>query len=310
MALNLANGPTIRQDLIAAPTNPKGFVYKDICPVLGIAQWSGNIPTAVATTTTSVAGRDVDGNVDRTQKSSTLTAFDMSSGEQVDGSLIRQHEITHYGSVEAAERVLAIKGVNTISTKLETIVYDAYKGASLSGTATVAAPLDAGKYTNISTDKFNGIHNTVLAMQPWGRVAVIAGVGAYNSIRTDSIVIQRAQFLAGSANEGQLRSISKEQLAMIFEADEVFVSNPSTSVWGVDRVVVMVIPDPSLHPMVAPQAARLVQFNWTLDGTNYDMICEELYDPLAKALAIDVTAFAQVIVPNTRFIQALSITGS
>lgn len=318
------NSPSvvIRQDLAALPTNLTGYIGDKILPPVTVPTKTGARNWMLAVTAgTSQTNRAVSGAVTRTAQASNIQAF--TTVENRAGFLMDQGEIANFGTQDAYEAALALTGTKQVRDQSEARVVATTIGTPIViGAGTVAAPLaptGAGTHaspyvqttTDIHTDIFNGLHNTVLALRPFGKVAIFGGVTAINTVRQDPTVIERMRGLVGAATGEQVRSINAEMLAQIFEADLVEIAITLSAIWPTNRVGVIAVPEAGLDPIMTFQAGRRLVYNWALEaGAPQPLICKRGYDPATDSEFLDAVVFDAAYIANGNMIGSLSLDGN
>jgi hypothetical protein len=316
------NSPSvvIRQDLAALPSNLTGYIADKVLPPVTVATKSGARNWMLAVTGGSATtSRTPSGTVTRTIQTSNIQAF--TTVENRGGFLMDQGEIANFGTQDAYEAALALTGVKQVRDQSEARVVAATIGVGL-GAGTIDAPLaptGAGTHaspyaqttTDIHTDLFIGLHNAVLALRPFGKVAIFGGVTAINTVRQDPTVIERMRGLVGAATGEQVRSINAEMLAQIFEADAVEIAITLSAIWPTNRLGVIAVPELGLDPIMVFQAGRRLVYNWALEaGAAQPLICKRGYDPATDSEFLDVVAYDAAYIANGNMIGSLSLDGN
>ena len=282
-----------RQDLLAAPSNPTGFIAEKVLPTLPVYQWSGSRPMAKVDTSTSASGR-TNGVINTNTQSSNLVPFNMASSEVLDREGIGQAEIAMYGSKEAAERVLAFTGTLRVRTKIEADVYTL---------------LAATNPVNVTADVYGGVLNAVLLLQPFGRVQLSGSAQAFNALRA---LPKIADVLKATGvpltTLADVRSISANQLASAFRADVVNEAITPSVIWANNIIIASVEAMPEADPASFPQVGRNITYTWTLEaGKTAELVCEEKYDVTVNKPVLDFISYKQPVIANPAFTYALQI---
>ena len=282
-----------RQDLLASPINFTGFIAEKVLPTLNVMQWSGSRPMAPADVTTTAGGRDGNGNMIENDNKANLVPFDISQqggGEIADRQSMGVEKIAMYVDKIAAERKMAQTGILRIRTSIETAVR----------AVMVANPVD------ITADRFNGLLAAVQSKKGYGKVAIGGSYAALNAIRGLPEVKDRMKNIGSSA--GEARAVSDAQLAEIFTADQVVeATSPGTPIWTGTELVVWNIADPAFDPAQVPQVGRFFNYTWVLDGQNWTITCEELFNPSSRKMVLDFVSYGKAYLANPQFKIALSI---
>ena len=285
-----------RQDLLASPINYTGFIADKVLPVLNVMQWSGSRPMALADVTTTAGGRDGSGNVNQSNRTANLVSFDISrtaspTGEIIDRQAVGTEQIAMWGTKEAAERVLAQTGILRVKTSVETLV----RAAMVAGA------------TDITGDIFNGLLVAIQQIKGYGKVAVAGSYAGFNAIRALPEVKDRMKAIGASAAP-DVREISNKQLAEIFTADEfIQAESPGTPIWTAAELVAFIKPDPALDPAQVPQLGRFFNYTWVLDGQNWIITAEELFNPATRDSVLDFVSYGKPYLANSGYKRSLKI---
>lgn len=287
-------GVTPRQDLITGRGIPGGFIGQRVLPDFGVGQWSGSYPFALFDASTACTGRDGNGNMVSRNHASNLIPYNMNQAAYTleDREDIGEAEVAHFRTMENAERIKAGTGTLAVRTSKETLI----------AAALLANPVD------VSADPYAGVLAAVLNLQPYGTVVIAGNVQAFNVLRAQAAV-KEALLRAGVplTSVQDVRAILGTQLAAVFRAQEVIEAITVSSIWATDKVVVEVLPDPSVDPAGVPQVGRCMRYDWMMDGANVDLICNSSYNQQAKKPCLDFTAYAQPLIANQAFKVALKI---
>jgi hypothetical protein len=293
-------GVIVRNDLLALPSNPRGYIHDYVLPPLTVLQKSGSRNAATPVTSGSAqTGRAPGGTITNVGAlTSNLVSFSVT--ERLKRMTIDESERTMFGSDSEYEAVLSWTGTKQVNDKIETIVYNATAGIA------------AASCTNVSADIFGGVLAASQQLSAYGPVAIAGGVQAINQLRANPTVIDRmkATGIVLSPTDS-VRSISGQQLAAIFEAQDVYEAKTDTVIWAADRIFVYVIPDPGSDPIGTIQVGRRLVYNFVgADGMMQSKTIEMLYDPTVRNNVLDTVVYDQALIYNANYGIALSLDGN
>lgn len=291
-------GVVERQDLLALPTNPRGYIGDKVLPTLRVRHKVGDrYMTAVSTSDAAQTGRSPAGSI---TASTTINSNPVSytCAEVIKRTVMGDEERNEFGTEDEYLATLAWNATKCV------------RDANESKIATLTA--NANSPTDITSDIFYGIKQKVDLLSAYGMVGIAGNSVALDVVRQNPTVTDRMK-ATGSilAPVVDVRSISGAMLAAIFGASEVHEAKTDTAIWSTHRVYVYVIADPSVDPMANPQLGRFLSYGFpNVEGPNQDLACRLQWLPTVNANVLDVVSYNVGKIANSIFGYHLSIDGS
>lgn len=123
-----------------------------------------------------------------------------------------------------------------------------------------------------------------------GEVALTMSHSVFAALKKNQDIIERMKATGVVVDRLSPRYISEEQMAAVFGVDRVYVGMDSIwrfNVGGAYRgnVALSILPVQSVDPIIEPQWARTIFFDWGSDAEHF--ILEEFYNPVKACWTMD-----------------------
>lgn len=287
-----------RNELLALPSNPRGYIGEMVLPALKTVNKVGyRYAAAPVTASTAQSGRTAAASISNI---GTLASNPVSftCAEVLKRMIIGDEEAAEFGSEDQYLAVLAWTASKQVRDAVEA------KIATL--TANASSP------TDISAAIFTGIKTKVDLLSAYGPVCIAGSVTAFNTLRSDATVIDRMKATGTVLTPiVETRSISANQIAAMFGADACFEAKTDTAIWNTNRLFAYVKPDASVDPMSTPQLGRLLTYTYR-DGeeAQQELACQLMWDTTLRTNVLDVVGYNVGKIFNSFLGYHLSLDGN
>ncbi|HEX5498752.1 MAG TPA: hypothetical protein VFX03_05975 [Thermomicrobiales bacterium] len=272
----------------------EGFVAREVCPVIDVAEASGNVGIIPVEQLLSSPETRRAPRADYNRTTFTFEPDTYATQEHGIEELVDEKESRMYANYFKAEMVAAMRVYRIIQQALEIEVAALYNNTAVfTNTAAAAAKWDVKATADPAGDIETACQAVFAASGMWPNVAIIPKQAFRRAIRTDAIT---GLIKYAGISDPRPENISPQALAQAMNIEKIVVPGQAkntadegqvaslASVWDKTKVFVGRICDPDSEDFREVTAARIV--HWAGDGSSMDVTMESYPDLRSRAEVI------------------------